>query len=418
MYVKGPLTNTASERKEIPLSLAVQTRPSVAPKSSARGIVAPVPEAAVSAKAPRGKPRFLPFGDIARVLGTVAVVVGHVCDMVQYSVKTISTNAPFVFNTCNFFNSASRWAVPVYIMLSGSLLLDPARAEAPEKFYSKRLARLGIPIIFWTTFFMLFTQYYLKPHGMNVEMNLWRELALGKPYAHLHFIFRIAGLYAFTPMFRVFLQHAPKSMVTLAVVLCLGFSCANSVSDGFMGTEESAFIRFVPFIGFYLAGYLLRDKKLSKRTLIGCWFLAISCVFLLTGGTTLLVEYFGEKPLYPSPGYLLYDFVSPVRIALGISVWLIFVNTFDEKWMESGLSKFVSKWIAPATLGIYLVHPLFREILYVNGFEASLQHFFADWYKQPYILIGIPLISAMVYIPSLLFTQIVMRIPYVQKIVV
>ena len=360
----------------------------------------------------------MPFGDAARVLGTIAVVVGHVCDMVQYSVPGLSVNAPLHFNACNFFNSASRWAVPVYIMLSGALLLDPARSEPPEKFYSRRLARLGVPIVFWTAFFMLFTQYYLKQHHMYTETNIWRELALGKPFMHLHFIFRIAGLYAFTPMFRIFLQHASKKIVTLTVVLCLGFSCANSISDGFMGTEESAFIRFVPFIGFYLAGYLLRDKKLSKRSLIGCWFLAISCVFLLTGGTTLLVETFGEKPLYPSLSYLLYDFVSPVRIALGISVWLIFVNTFDERWLATRLSKFTTHWLGPATLGIYLVHPLFRELLYVHGWDASLQHFFkADWYVKPYILIGIPLVSAMVYIPSAIFTLIVLRIPYLNRIV-
>ena len=364
-----------------------------------------------SASSAVSKPRYLPFGDIARVLGTIAVVVGHVCDMVQYSNPTLNE-----FWISNFFNSASRWAVPVYIMLSGSLLLDPARAEAPETFYRKRLARLGIPIAFWTAFFMLFTVYYLQPHGFNAESHVWKDLALGKPYAHLHFIFRIAGLYAFTPMFRLFLQHASKQLVALTVVLCLGLSCLNSVTDGFTGTEESGFIRFVPFIGYYLAGYLLRDKRLSRRSLIGCWLLALGCVFLLAGGTGLLVESFGRK-LYPSPGYLLYDFVSPVRIALGISVWLIFVNTFNEKWHASRLSKFISKWLAPATLGIYLVHPLFREVFAVHGYDASLRNFFPDAHA-PWILLGIPLLTLAVYIPSVLLTMLVMRIPYLQKIMV
>lgn len=363
------------------------------------------------------KPRYMAYGDVARVLGTIAVVVGHVCDIVQ-QMPTISFNAPFHFNVCNFFNSASRWAVPVYIMLSGSLLLDPARAEPAQKFYKKRLARLGVPIVFWTAFFMAFTVWLqTRANPMHTGVNIWRELLMGKPYAHLHFIFRIAGLYAFTPMFRVFLQHAPRRVVELAVVLCLALSSANSVFDGFMGNEESMFIRFVPFIGYYLAGYLLRDKKLSKRSLLGCWMLAFACIFLLAGGTTLMVDYFGEK-LYPSPGYLLYDFVSPVRIALGISVWLIFVNTFDERWLHTGLSKFISRWLAPATLGIYLVHPLFRELLTLSGWTVSLQNIYGDAaFTKPYILLGIPLITALVYIPSVIFTLIVMRIPVVQRIV-
>jgi surface polysaccharide O-acyltransferase-like enzyme len=377
-------------------------------KTFSRNVTLPTPLSTSAGEKPLSKPRYMPYGDVARVLGTVAVVVGHVCDMVQYGSPTIQD-----FWFCNFINSASRWAVPIYIMLSGALLLDPARAETPSHFYSKRLARLGIPIAFWTAFFMLFTVYFKQPHGMDQSVNVWKELVLGKPYAHLHFIFRIAGLYAFTPMLRLFLQHAPKRMVVLTVVLMLGFACFNSITDAFTGSEQSAFFRFVPFLGFYLAGYLLRDKKLTPRALIACWLLALSCVFLLAGGTGLLVNTFGPK-LYPSPGYLLYDFMSPVRIALGVAVWLIFVNTFDERWMKSRLSRFISKWLAPATLGIYLVHPLFRELLHVYGWNATLDHV----YGHASILVGVPLIALMVYIPSVIFTLIVMRIPYVQRIVI
>jgi surface polysaccharide O-acyltransferase-like enzyme len=355
--------------------------------------------------------KYIPYGDVARVLGTVAVVVGHVCDMVQYAHDSLTH-----FWVCNLFNSASRWAVPVYIMLSGALLLDPARIETPEMFYKKRLSRLGVPIVFWTAFFMAFTvwlQNRPEGHRMHEGTNIWTELLLGKPYAHLHFIFRIAGLYAFTPFFRAFLQHASRRVVTLAVILCLGLASLKSLADGITGTEESVFVRFVPFIGYYLAGYLLRDVKLSARALYGCWFLAAGCVFLLAGGTGILIEAFGPA-LYPSKGYLLYDFLSPVRIALGVTVFMIFVNTFDEEWLHTRPSKFLSKWIAPATLGIYLVHPLFRELLAVAGYNAALGTMYTD---SPLILLGIPLMTALVYIPSLVFTLVVMRIPFVQKIV-
>jgi len=401
------------------LNLGVRKPLPAVRKAPPRPLVSPA--AAPSSISSLTRPKYMPYGDVARVLGTVAVVVGHCCDMVQYQFKDLSQLNHWVpqfnFAMCNFFNSASRWAVPLYVMLSGSLLLDPARAETATEFYKKRLARLGIAIVFWSIFFIALTVFYLQPHGLYTNTNVWHELLLGKPYAHLHFIFRIAGLYAFVPMFRIFLQHAPKRVVTLAVVLCLGLSCLNSVADGFTETEESAFIRFVPFIGYYLAGYLLRDRKVSKRTLMGCWLLAIACVFLLAGGTQLLVETFGNAKLYPSKSYLLYDFVSPVRIALGISVWLIFVNTFDEKWLQTRLSKFISRWLAPATLGIYLVHPLFREIFYVNGWDVSLTRIFPGAFTGPYVLLGIPLVSTMVYLPSVIFTLIVMRIPYVQRIV-
>src|SRR5690242_6425687 len=110
------------------------------------------------AKPALSKPRHMPYGDAARVLGTIAVVVGHCCDMVVFSPQAPLTE----WWVCNLVDAASRWAVPVYVMLSGALLLDPHRSEAPSEFYSKRLARLGLPIVFWSAFYMWLSVYYTK----------------------------------------------------------------------------------------------------------------------------------------------------------------------------------------------------------------------------------------------------------------
>ena len=360
---------------------------------------ASVTTAAPVAKPASIKPRHMPYGDAARVLGTIAVVIGHCCDMIVFSPHVTATD----WWVCNIADAASRWAVPVYVMLSGALLLDPHRSEAPSEFYSKRLARLGVPIVFWSALYMWFS-VHIK---WATPEQAWQNLAQGQPYAHLHFVFRIAGLYAFTPMLRVFLKHAEERMVALTVVLLLGLSTANSMMSAWTGGELSMFLRFTPFLGFYLLGYLLRERKISKRALLGCWMLAISCVLLLAGGTGLLSEIYNTRS-YPSPAYVLYDFLSPVRITLAICAWLIVVNTFDEKWFNSPLGKFNTKWLAPATLGIYLVHLAFREVLFMNGFNAI-------W---PNVWIGIPLNAAMVYIPSVIAVLIVMRIPFVRRIVV
>ena len=346
------------------------------------------------------KPRYLPYGDAARVLGTIVVVVGHCCDMVIFD-PTVSMTDWWV---CNLADAASRWAVPVYIMLSGSLLLDPNRAEAPSEFYRKRLARLGVPIVFWSALYMWLSVNYT---GWKTSEQAWTDLAHGKPYDHLHFIFRIAGLYAFTPMIRLFLKHAEEKMVVAATVLCLFLGCADSVVNAFTGGELSMFLRFVPFVGFYLLGFVLRDRKLSRRSVIGCWMLAISCILLLAGGTGLLAGMFGCTP-YPSKGFLLYDFLSPVRVALAVSAWLIIVNTFDIAWLESKAGRFTSKWLAPLTLGVYLAHLMFREILYVNGYSVL-------W---PNVWVGIPLVTVMVYVPTIVLVFVVMRIPYLRRIVI
>lgn len=359
-----------------------------------------VASAAPVALAEKASPVHRSYGDPIRVLGTIAVVIGHVCDMAVFNKETAGGD----WWVCNYVDAATRWAVPVYIMLSGALLLAPERNEPPLVFYRKRLARLGIAIAFWSAFFIWFATSWT---GWSTPEQAVRDLLLGKPYAHLHFIFRIMGLYLFTPMFRVFLKNADRRLVVLTVLVTLGLGSLNSLMDGLTGTELSAFLRFAPFVGYYFTGYLLRDRKLSKREVTGCWMLALACVAILAGGTGLLVQYFGLKG-YPSPGMLLYDFLSPVRVAFGVASWLLLTHYFDEGWQATMLGRFVSQWLAPATMGIYLVHPFFRDVLHMKGYEAT----------HPNVWLGIPMISLMVYVPSAIFAIVVMRIPVVKKIVV
>jgi surface polysaccharide O-acyltransferase-like enzyme len=209
---------------------------------------------------------------------------------------------------------------------------------------------------------------------------------------------------------REFLTFASRKTVTLAVVLLLGFSTANSVLDGIFPHEQSMFARFVPFLGYFMLGYLLRDRKLSKNALIGCWLLAISCVLLLAGGTGILVAHYGNKP-YPSLGFLFYDFLSPVRVTLAICAWLIIVNSFGENWLASRPGRFVAKYVAPTTLGLYLIHMAVRDIYF---FECAKRGIYALW---PNVLIGIPLVALGVYLVSFGLVFVLIRIPLVKKLV-
>ena len=83
------------------------------------------------------------------------------------------------------------------------------------------------------------------------------------------------------------------------------------------GNEPSVFARFVPFVGYYLLGYLLRDTRLSRRGLAWCWVGLIATVLTLALGTGLLVKLTGGAvKWYPSVNMILYDFLSPVRIVI------------------------------------------------------------------------------------------------------
>src|SRR5699024_12825263 len=83
----------------------------------------------------------------ARAIAIVAVVAIHSLGTVVE--QNFSGMGPDWW-LANAVDSAPRWSVPVFIMISGALALDPNRGSKPRKFLSKRIWRIRIPLMFWT----------------------------------------------------------------------------------------------------------------------------------------------------------------------------------------------------------------------------------------------------------------------------
>jgi surface polysaccharide O-acyltransferase-like enzyme len=445
----------------------------------------------------RAEPQWMNYGDMIRILGTIVVVIGHASDMMLYqSSSPGSLNGPGTYNwhVLNVWDAFARWAVPIYIMLSGSLLLDPNRVESPSKFYHKRLMRIGVPLVFWSLFFMWVDVYltgWRAAHDPAYQVNkkiewtflgvthwtdqwqllpwsthsfwdwfmylvfynpkaAWMNLLRGEPYVHMHFIFRIAGLYAFTPVLRVCLRHVPRRMVVASVITMLALSSADSVANNITGTELSAFARFVPFLGYYLLGYLLRNVVVTGWKLMGCWVGFFASVAALAGGEELLVKHYVlDAGLHsvsgpPSMNMMLYDFLSPVRVIMALFAWIVLVNLFRNPLPITRPGRSIIRFWANTTLGLYLIHPLFRELWYLHApiwthpyiekivkmtgpswcepYLHKIQTVLIQWTIEginatwPTVWKGVPLVTLLVYVPSLIATIIIMRIPYVRRI--
>lgn len=367
-------------------------------------------------------PQHRAYGDAVRVLGTLAVVLGHCADMPMNQQPPDSLE----WWVCNIVNSLCRWAVPVYVMLSGALLLDPARTEPARVFYRKRLARLGAPLLFWSAFFTLFEIYYLGEAWHASWGKSLKNLLLGQPYAHLHFIFRIAVLYAFTPMLRIFTRHASRSMVSATVILLFVIWSADSLINGYTGTSLSAFARFAPFSAYYLAGYLLRESYATRSQIRWHIVAFFACAAALAGVTGWLCQSLGFA-WYPSVSLILYDFLSPIRIPMALCAWIILITLFHDRKPEHSRLARIFAALAPTTLGLYLIHPAFREMLLYpypwRDLIAKLPHMSWLWNfnglspVRPDIFVGLPLLAGMTYLLALAAVLVLMRVPYLRRIV-
>src|SRR5512140_655005 len=84
--------------------------------------------------------------------------------------------------------------VPLFIMLSGALLLQPSKVNEPITiFFKKRLSRIGVAFVFWSIIYFAWN-YYVNHVTLTVNTVIQAFLN-GGAYKQFWFIYLIMGLY-------------------------------------------------------------------------------------------------------------------------------------------------------------------------------------------------------------------------------
>lgn len=89
--------------------------------------------------------------DLIRTLAIGLVVLLHASNE---ALQASSVPMPFWW-TALVYKSLSLSCVPLFVMLSGALLLQPAKLNEPIRvFLKKRLTRIGLAFVFWSMVYL------------------------------------------------------------------------------------------------------------------------------------------------------------------------------------------------------------------------------------------------------------------------
>ena len=309
----------------------------------------------------------LAYGDPMRIIAIGAVLLIHAADPPVFQYE----HAPrLTWWVCNTIKSACLWAVPVFIMLSGALLLNPARHEPANTFYRKRAHRVAVPLVFWTLFYLAWLKYY-RGRDLDLAYAIKRVLS-GTPYMHLYFMFVLAGLYAFTPPIRHVTRHTNSKQITALAAGVLTVATASSLIQCASGypsyLHRNAFSSFVPYLGYYLMGYALRNTTLTTRQL--AW--AAAAFIATTAATAAASGYLAATAGRPL-ALAFYEYLSPFCVGQSVAAYLLIANLTRHIKPTKTLA-----YLASLTFGVYLVHPIFLDILYNHGITGGRPQFWVD----------------------------------------
>jgi len=337
--------------------------------------------------------------DVLRVFATFAVIILHVSS----SVLTVADVRSYEYMWLNIYDSISRWGVPVFVMISGSLFLSK---DIPiGKIHKKYMLRIVTAFAFWSLFYALF--YSLETFEL---MEFLKNCVNGA--VHLWFMFMILGLYLAIPILKKIVEseRIMKYFLVLGFVFSFVIPQILQVISYFNEPIAEIFSSSLGMINFdvastytfyFVLGYYLHTKEIPQKCRILIYILG-----LLGFISTIIFS----KMISVYNGLALEDFY--VNSTVGVAFEAISLFVFCKYVLKNVSPNYFTVKILPKVsqccFGVYLVHIFYIIVfMYYNITPLSFNP-----------LLSVPVLSFAVFIISFCVSFILNKIPFVNKYIV
>jgi len=298
----------------------------------------------------------------------------------------------------NIINSFSRWPLPIFVMISGALLLDNAKDEPISLFYKRRVSRIFIPLVFWTAFYLVYLYFggFFRYEERLTISSLLGSVLNGTPYYHLWYLYMVVGLYMFLPYFtKVVRQSSPKELLLLCVSLFTFALLGNFFVTYFTASHIPAEFTFIYYVPYLFCGYLISRHDFSPPL----WSLWL--IFIMSAVINSIGYYFSMAPDHTNNGYFGHC-LSITVIPMSISMMFLL-----KRIKIPLINAVVSSKLAILSLGIYVIHPFFIDSMRFFGFVPES--------FNP--LLSIPLISLIALALSVSSCYLIEKVPGLNKVI-
>lgn len=190
-----------------------------------------------------------------RIICAFAVIGIHIT-MTQpnnYSVQEIG-KSNYSILTCIY--TLIQWAVPVFLMISGNLLLHSNKITF--SYVKKMTIRMGTVLILFGSAFALMEQVFeRKTFEMGMLPNSVLLTLQQKSWSHLWYLYVLIGIYLILIPLKRFVDHSSNREICIfTAILIVGNFIVPSINIVF-GTKIENYMLFTQYVTYALLGYII-----------------------------------------------------------------------------------------------------------------------------------------------------------------
>ena len=305
----------------------------------------------------------------------------------------------------NIYDSLARAGVPLFVMLTGWLLLAPERGAEPlGRFFWRRLDRVVLPLVTWSL--VAWVWIAVRDHHAIAWSRFWREMIAGPVFYHLWYVYVLLGLYLAIPLLRPLAAQPTPALRWYALTFWFVGTAVLPLWTWWGGLSIGIPILVVStYVGYLLAGVWLAATPLTRKTAV-----ELGMLFLLAALWTIVAtaRLTGEEHL----NVILYSYDRPNVVVMALVAFVLLTQPQPARWVAGHpVALALVRAFAASSYGIYLVHPLLLDVLgsgllgvRISG--ASLPPF-----------VGIPALAAGLLFASLGVMTLARRVPVLGRLI-
>jgi len=292
----------------------------------------------------------------------------HIRACAALSVIAIHVTAGFAQNSLFGFvwNQAMRYAVPLFVILSGFLLYY-ADLRRPRMSYFQYLTKRGqkifVPYLLWTLFYTVYSNRHdvLEGDGFTPLMMFGKHILMGTGYVHLYFVLIVLQLYILYPLLRKWLESNPMSAVFVSLGLTLSAQTMiylHQLGVFVLPSIGMPYVSLFPIWLFYFVFgmYAASQKENWQARLTGrefVWGLAWIASLVLLAADSRYTQT-GTSSIKPT-----------VMVYCMISFFFLYTLALRGKQTMQRWGDWLD-WLSTHSFLIFLLHPLLLNLLAVH----------------------------------------------------
>jgi surface polysaccharide O-acyltransferase-like enzyme len=344
--------------------------------------------------------------DLVRTVAILMVLVYHASTENYVASQLNSLDYFVLWSSQTGYQSLVLMGVPLFVILSGALLLQPSKVNEPiGVFFKKRISRILIAFAFWSVIYFAWTHYV---DGVQLSPNyVVQSLLNGGAYYQFWFIYLIFGLYLITPILRVIVPNAPRKILLYGLILWFLTVSILPVIHLVTGYSlDQNVLLFTGYTGYFIFGFYAMGTNVSTKTLKRLLVFGVIA--------TIFGYYLMAYPYHALNQYYFFADTLSFNIVLSTIAVYLLLSKASSDWPGANHPRFAKliHAISENTLPIFFMHVIVLETLnkgLLFGLKISLM--------QINPIIEIPIAAALTLFICLGLILALKKVPVVCKLI-